>query len=152
MGEVEIGGFYPYLRVNPPAEQIDSLSKSHAKFAMYLASQFAEIKMDKPVIEKMSSNLFKLKVKIHNSGKFPYATSMGLKSRNISPIVLQLKFEDEKEMKLFGGSKRVDTSSLAAGAEKELEWVIISPAGKKIDIKLWARNGGGTIKKQVVLK
>ncbi|OQX95818.1 hypothetical protein B6I21_03480 [candidate division KSB1 bacterium 4572_119] len=152
LGEVEIGGFYPYLRVNPPAEQIDSLSKSHAKFAMYLASQFAEIKMDKPVIEKMSSNLFKLKVKIHNSGKFPYATSMGLKSRNISPIVLQLKFEDEKEMKLFGGSKRVDTSSLAAGAEKELEWVIISPAGKKIDIKLWARNGGGTIKKQVVLK
>jgi murein tripeptide amidase MpaA len=152
LGEVEIGGFFPYLRTNPPAGQIDSLAQSHAKFALYLASQFAEIKMDKPVVEKMSSNLFRLKIKIHNKGKFPYATAMGEKSRNISPIVLQLKFEDDKKMKLFGGTKRMDLRSLDPGAEKEYEWVIISPPGKKIAVKLWARNGGGTTKEKVVLK
>ena len=152
LGEVEIGGFFPYLRINPPAGMIDSLSKSHAKFALYLASQFAEITMDEPIVEKMAANLYRLKIKVHNEGKFPYATAMGLKTRNISPIVLQLKFEDDKKMKLFGGSKRMDIRSLEAGAEKEHEWVIISPPGKKIDIKLWARNGGGTTKKKVVLK
>jgi len=152
LGEVEIGGFFPYLRINPPAEQIDSLSQKHAKFALYLASQFAEIEMDKPVVEKMSSNLFRLKIKIHNKGKFPYACAMGQKTRNISPIVLQLKFEDDEKMKLFGGTKRMDLRSLDPGAEKEYEWVIISPPGKKIDVKLWARNGGGTTKEKVVLK
>ena len=152
LGEVEIGGFLPYLRTNPPAGQIDSLAQSHAKFALYLASQFAEIEMDKPIVEKMSSNLFRLKITVHNKGKFPYATAMGLKSRNISPIVLQLKFEDDEKMKLFGGSKRMDLRSLEPGEEKEYEWVIISPPGKKIDVKLWARNGGGTSKEKVVLK
>jgi hypothetical protein len=67
LGEVEIGGFQPYLRINPPSEQIPALSKSHAEFALYLASQFAEITMDAPEVKKLSSNLFELKIKIHNN-------------------------------------------------------------------------------------
>ena len=111
LGEVEIGGFEPYLRINPPAEQIPALSKSHAEFALYLASQFAEVTMDEPAVKKLSSNLFELKIKIHNKGKFPYVTAMGQRTRNINSILLKLKFEDDKNMKLFGGSKRIDTPS-----------------------------------------
>ncbi len=152
LGEVEIGGFQPFLRINPPAEQIPTLSKSHAEFALYLASQFAEITMDTPEVKKLSSSLFELKIKIHNKGKFPYQTAMGQRTRNINSIMLKLKFEDDKNMKLFGGNKRNDTQSLDAGAEQEFKWVIISPPGKRIDVTLWAQNGGGTTKKTVVLK
>lgn len=152
LGEVEIGGFEPYLRINPPADQIPALSKSHTDFALYLASRFAEITMDEPEVKKMSSNLFELKIKIHNKGKLPYATAMGQRTRNINSIMLKLKFEDDKKMKLFGGSKRNDTPSLEAGAEKEFKWIILSPPGKKIDVVLRASNGGGTSKKTIVLK
>ncbi len=152
LGEVEIGGFEPYIRINPPAEKIPELSKSHAEFALYLAAQFAEIEMDEPEIKKLSSSLFELKIKIHNKGDFPYTTAMGERTRNISSIMVRLKFEDDKKMKLFGGSKRVDTQTLRPGAEKELKWTIISPRGKKVDITLWARTGGGKVKKTVVLR
>lgn len=152
LGEVEIGGFQPYLRINPSADHIESLSESHAKFALYLAGQFAEIEMDELEIKKMSSNLYQLKVKVHNKGKFPYATAMGQRTRNVTPILLQLKFEDDENMKLFGGNKRNDLQTLAPSAEKEYKWIIISPPGKKIDISLWARKGGGTFQKKVVLK
>jgi len=152
LGEVEIGGFQPYLRVNPPADQIPALSKSHAEFALNLASQFAEITMDEPEVKKLSSNLYELKITIHNKGKFPYTTAMGQRTRNINSIMLSLKFEDDKSMELFGGNKRNDTPSLDAGAEQEFKWVIISPPGKRIDVTLWAMNGGGTTKKTVVLK
>jgi murein tripeptide amidase MpaA len=152
LGEVEVGGFVPYLRVNPAADVIPDLSKSHAEFAIYLASQFAEITMDEPIVEKLSSNLFRLKIKVHNQGKFPYVTAMGTRTRNISAMMLRLKFENDDDMKLFGGNKRVDISSLGAGAENEYTWTIISPPGKQIDVTLWARNGGGTTQKKVVLK
>ncbi len=152
LGEVEVGGFVPYLRVNPPADLIPDMSKSHAEFALYLASQFAEITMDDPVVEKLSSNLFRLKIKVHNKGEFPYVTAMGTRTRNITSIMLRLKFENDDDMKLFGGNKRVDISTLASGAEQEYTWTIISPTGKQIDITLWARNGGGTTQKKVVLK
>jgi len=55
-------------------------------------------------------------------------------------------------MKLFGGSKRNDLNKLDAGTEKEFKWIIISPPGKKIDISLWARKGGGKFHKKVVLE
>ncbi len=152
LGEVEIGGFYPYLKTNAPHSLIDSLSQSHAKFALYLASQFAEIKMDSPEIKKLSTNLYELKIKVHNTGKFPYATEMGQKSRNVTPIVLRLKFEDDESMKLFGGEKRHDLRNLEPGAEKEYKWVIISPPGKKIDFNLLARKGGGKFNSSVVLE
>ncbi len=152
LGEVEIGGFEPHLKVNPPADQIPALTKSHAEFALHLAGLFAGITMDEPEIEKLSPNLFRLTLKVHNKGKLPYATAMGTRTRNINPIVLQLSFGDDKKMELFGGSKRIDISTLEAGGENEYKWTIISPPGMKIDISLWARHGGGTIKKTVVLK
>ncbi len=80
LGEVEIGGFQPYLRVNPPAEQIPELSEKHAQFALFLASQFAEITMDAPQVKKLSSQLFEIKLKLHNNGAFPYSTAMGHES------------------------------------------------------------------------
>ena len=152
LGEVEIGGFEPYLRINPSSDQIPELNKTHAEFVLYLASQFAEIMMDVPEVRKMSSDLFELKIKIHNKGKFPYATAMGQRTRNINSIMLTWKFEDNQKMTLFGGNKRTDTPSLEAGAEKEFKWIILSPPGKKIEATLWASNGGGTSKKTIVLK
>jgi len=152
LGEVEIGGFVPHVRTNPKADQIPELSKSHAEFAVYLASQFAEIVLDDPAVKKLGSDLYELKIKIRNNGQFPYATAMGQRTGHINSIMLRLKFEDDEKMTLFGGAKRMDTPSLDAGAEKEFKWIIISPAGKKIDVTVWAQNGGGTMKKSVVLK
>jgi len=152
LGEVEIGGFVPHIRTNPKADQIPELSKNHAEFALYLASQFAEIVLDEPKVKKLGSDLYELKIKIRNNGQFPYATAMGQRTGHINSIMLKLKFEDDDKMQLFGGAKRMDTPSLNAGAEKEFKWVIISPAGKKIDVTVWALNGGGTTKKAVVLK
>ncbi len=151
LGEVEIGGFQPYLRINPPADQIPELVEKHAQFALYLASRFAEIAMDEPQVKRLSSRLFELKIKLHNRGDFPYATAMGQRSTNIPPIMLQMKLEDADAMKLFGGNTRVDLPSLAAGGEREFKWMIISPPGKTVDLILWARNGGGKWKKQIVL-
>ncbi|NOR15618.1 MAG: hypothetical protein GQ544_07940, partial [Candidatus Aminicenantes bacterium] len=152
LGEVEIGGFVPYLRVNPPAEQIKELSRSHTDFALYLASQFAEITLEGLKVKKLSSGLFELKLTLHNQGQFPYATAMGQRARSINPIVLQLKFENDDDMQLFGGSKRIDVRSLKMDEEKEYKWIIISPPGKQVDISLYARNGGGKMLKQIVLK
>jgi len=152
LGEVEIGGFKPFLRVNPPAEKVPELIKSHSEFALFLASQFAEIEMDEPQVKKLSSGLFKLTLKLHNKGKFPYATAMGQRTRNINPILMRLSFEDEDSMKFFGGSRRVDTANIEPGGEKEISWLILSPSGKKVNICLWARNGGGKTEKSVVLR
>jgi hypothetical protein len=152
LGEVEIGGFEPYIRVNPSADKIPGLTKSHTEFAIFLASQFADIGMDAPKVEKLNDNFYRLTVTVRNSGKLPYSTAQGTRARAINSIMVRLAFEDDKKMELFGGAKRVDVNNLSAGEEREIVWMIISPPGKKIDIKLWARNGGGTALQSAVLR
>ncbi|MBN1273375.1 MAG: hypothetical protein JXB26_13995 [Candidatus Aminicenantes bacterium] len=152
LGTVEIGGFVPYLRVNPPQSEIPELVKNHTAFSLFLAGQFAEIRMNSPEVEKLSSNLYRLTVKVVNHGEFPYCTNMGERTRNVNPILIRLHFEDDKKMELFGGNKRVDLNTLDAGGEKEYKWLIISPPGKKVDVTLWARKGGGAFKKTAILK
>lgn len=152
LGDVEIGGFEPYLKVNPPAEKIPELVESHARFALHLASQFATIEMGEPEVNRLSDNLFELKVKVHNRGHFPYATAMGQRTRNINAILVRASLEDEKSMKFFGSTRRVDIPTLDPGAEKEIRWLILSPSGKNVELTLWARNGGGTSRKFVVLR
>jgi hypothetical protein len=152
LGEVEIGGFKPYLRVNPPEDKIPELVQSHSEFALFMASQFAEIVMDKPQVKKLASGFFELKVTLHNKGGFPYVTAMGQRTRTISPIMVKLTFEDDERMTLFGGTQRVDTTNIQPGGEKELTWLILSPSGKNVNIRLWARNGGGETKESVFLR
>ncbi len=152
LGNVEIGGFQPFLRVNPPAGKIKELSDKHAKFALWLASQFADIKMEQVKVKRLSSNLYELKVKLVNNGHMPYATAMGQRSSNITPILLQVKFSDDKNMKLFGGAKRYNLATLAPSGEKEYKWLIISPSGKQLKLSLWARSGGGKITRTITLK
>jgi len=152
LGEVEIGGFEPHLRINPPPEKIPGLVQSHTEFVAYLASQFAEIDLGTPSVEKLNDNLYRVTVIIRNKGKFPYATGQAARARSISSIMVRLDFGDAKKMELFGGTKRVDVSNLKSEEEREISWMIISPPGNKVTIKLWARNGGGTAEKPAVLK
>jgi len=152
LGKVEIGGFEPYLRINPPGEKLEELSRRHAEFALYLASRFAVISMDPPVVTRKSSRLFELKCMVRNTGDFPYVTAMGMRTSKIPPILVRMDFQDDKEMKLFGGSRRIDIPNLEPGGEKELTWLIISDAGKTVDIKMRARNGGGTAIRKAVLR
>jgi hypothetical protein len=152
LGEVEIGGFEPFLRINPTADQIPGLVKSHTEFSLYLASRFAEIVLDAPKVERLNSNLYRVTVKVHNIGKFPYASAQGARARSITAILVRLGFEDDAKMELFGGTKRVDIDSLGPDEEREVSWMIISPPGKKIDVKLWARSGGGTAEASAVLR
>ena len=152
LGDVEIGGFHPFVRVNPPAEKIKGLSEKHAQFALWLASQFADIKLAGVKVKRLSTNLYELKIKVVNNGHLPYATAMGERTRNITPILLQIKFSDNKKMKLFGGAKRHNLATLAPSGEKEYKWLIISPAGKQLSLSLWARSGGGKFTRTITLK
>lgn len=152
LGKVEIGGFQPYLRINPPAEKIKELGEKHAQFAIWLASQLSEISLQKVQVKRLSTNLYELKATVINNGRLPYATAMGQRSRNITPIMVQIKFRDDKKMKLFGGSKRHNLNNLEPAEEKEFKWLIISPSGQSLTLTLWARSGGGQATRTITLK
>ncbi len=47
LGDVEIGGFKPYVTTNPPAAKIAELGAAHTKFVVYLTSLFPKVAIAK---------------------------------------------------------------------------------------------------------
>ena len=45
LGNVEVGGFAPNARVNPPASALPEILDAHADFALWLAGQLPEVEV-----------------------------------------------------------------------------------------------------------
>jgi hypothetical protein len=149
-GEVEVGGFKPYLTVNPPAAKIAELGKSHADFALYLTSLFPKIGIAKLEFTNHGGGIFRIKAEVENAGFWPTALGHAVTARAVKPTFVQLQVEPETIVS--GNAKSNSIQSLSgSGARMKFEWLIKAKAGDKIELKVVSQKGG-TARQSVVLK
>jgi len=149
-GEVEIGGFKPYVTVNPPAAKIAELGKSHADFALYLTSLFPKIGIAKLEFTNHGGGLFRIKAEVENTGFWPTALGHAITARAVKPTLVQLQVEPETI--ISGNAKSNSIQSLSgSGARMKFEWLIKAKAGDKVELKVLSQKGG-TARQSVVLK
>jgi hypothetical protein len=141
LGDVEIGGFRPYVTVNPPAAKIADLGAGHAKFVVYLTSLFAKIRIAKAEATALGGGIYRIKADVENTGYLPTALAQGLVARSVKPIMVQLGVPPET---MITGSEK--TSSIAAlagsGTRQSYEWVIKGKPGSSITLKAVSQKGG----------
>ena len=68
LGTVEVGGFAPYATNNPPAGSLAELGQSHAEFAVYLTSLFAEVRIADVEVVDHGGGVFEINAEIENAG------------------------------------------------------------------------------------
>ena len=90
LGEVEVGGFIPNVRVNPPADQISELAAKHAEFAAWLAAQTAAVTVVDTGVETRGNGFYHINATIHNDNYLPTALNMGVRNRTAPPVVARL--------------------------------------------------------------
>jgi hypothetical protein len=141
LGEVEIGGFKPYVTTNPPAGRIAELGRSHAEFAVYLASLFPKIQVASTEVTNLGGGLFRVKAEIENRGFLPTSTAQGIVSRSVRPALVQLGV-DPRDI-VSGDAKTNNIQVLAgSGRRQSYQWIIKGKAGATITLKVVAQKGG----------
>jgi len=150
LGNVEIGGFKPYAVTNPPAEKIEEFGLSHAEFALYLTTLFADIKIAKTEVVNHGGGIFRIKAEIENSGFLPTSLSHGVVSRSVKPTMVQLDVDPESI--ISGNNKTSFFQSLdGSGNCLKFEWLIKGKKVEKIDLKVVSQKGG-TDKTTIILR
>ncbi len=96
LGEVEIGGFVPLSKINPPADQLDSISEKLTQFVVDLTANRPEISIVGPEIKELASGLYEVRISIVNHGKMPTSTSFSQTKHTIRPTVVRLSTEVDK--------------------------------------------------------
>ncbi|HEV2969697.1 MAG TPA: M14 family metallopeptidase [Pirellulales bacterium] len=131
---VEVGGFKPFLLLNPPAEQLDPLAEKHTDFLLELARLLPRIKIHEAKVEPLGDGIQRITVSVANTGYLPTASEMGRITGEIWPLLLKL--EAQKGSTYLKGTPQKELDRLRGGEKTEWAWLIRTPDGKPGEAKI----------------
>ncbi len=144
LGDVEIGGFRPYVVTNPPAEQLPELGRKHGEFVTRLATMLPRVTIADTEVTNHGGGVFTVRVTIENTGFFPTSLQHGVVSRSVQPTMVQIQVSPEAV--LTGDDKTSMVQKLdGSGSRHEVSWVIQARQGSSVEIRVRSQKGGTAI-------
>ncbi len=145
---VEVGGFMPFVRRNPPIGMVESLAEKHEQFLRSVVEQLPQLRIGPAKIEPLGGGLWRIRATVTNEGYLPTMSKMGGTTRQLHPV--QLELEMPEGVSLVTGHARVQLPTLAgSGGKAEQTWLITAPEGRPIELRLrvWSPSVGSAEKK-----
>lgn len=122
LGRVQIGGFVPGFRSNPPLGNIDELAPKHAELYTKLADRRARMRIEGPTIEPVGSGLYRVRLALVNDGQLPTLTAMARQNKAVRPIAIRMGLDLDR---IHEGKRVLLLRGLDAhGARHSQEWLI----------------------------
>ncbi|MSR48083.1 MAG: hypothetical protein EXS13_13670 [Planctomycetes bacterium] len=140
LGEVEVGGWRPYARANPPLDQVAELAKKHSDFLIELGALFAQLRLGELKVENLGGDLFRVTAAVVNDGWMPSLSSMAERNRRPKSARLDL---DLGSAKLLQGQVRHTWSRIeGSGGRREVKWLLQAEPGTEVLLRLWSEKAG----------
>ncbi|MFC1661334.1 M14 family metallopeptidase [Gemmatimonadota bacterium] len=141
LGEVEIGGFLPYVTHNPPADRLPELGEKHGQFLVKLAGMLPHVRIAEAEAEAHGGGVFTVTVEVENTGFFPTSTQHGVRSRSVGPTYAQIQVDPDDI--LTGADKTASVGVLnGSGSREEVTWIIRGQQGAQVEIRLLSEKSG----------
>jgi hypothetical protein len=141
LGEVEIGGFKPYAVANPPAAKIADLAAAHAKFAVYLASLFPQVRVASLDAAAYGGGIYRVTAEVENAGFWPTSLAQAQTARAVKPTLVQLGVAPGDV--LSGNAKTSFLQTLnGSGSRAKYEWLIKGKTGEVVELLVQSEKGG----------
>jgi hypothetical protein len=131
--KVEVGGFKPFIKINPPADSLQPRAAKYSSFLFYLASLIPEINLDRINVEHLHDNVYRVEAVVINSGYLPTNTYIGTRSKWNRKVKVELSLE--KNHSIASGNKLTLIDLIpGSGGTNSLSWVLIGDKGSKVTI------------------
>lgn len=125
---VEVGGFKPYARRNPPPELLDATPL--VALLKEVASQRAKLEVVTATAELLGGGVARVTAELTNRGRLPTASEMGRIARQLQRLEVELR--GPVGLMFLAGDARQDLGVLAPGQVAEKSWLIRLPTGAAI--------------------
>lgn len=132
LGEVEIGGYIPYLGSTPKSELIDSLCKVQLPWLLQLSKKLPDFGIAGEKVTDLGAGVYKLEVFIENKGYLPYPIAMGERNSQPAPVVVIL----DGEIEFLEGTPRKPLGSIGGNQVKKLTWVLKCEKKASVSVKI----------------
>lgn len=120
--KVEVGGFKPFVRLNPPAKELDQLADRHLSFLGKVVDLLPSMSLRDVKIDNLGSGVFRVTVTVFNGGFLPTTAAMGKITKEPHPM--ELSIELPPNARLVHGLARVRLEPIAGGSKFEHSWLL----------------------------
>ncbi len=140
LGQVEIGGWAPYFRNNPPAEELADLAGKQVEFVIELADRLPEVSLTEPEVTRLAPGLYEIKAALVNDGYLPAGTAIAVKNRRARPWVVRLSVPPDR---MVTGQRVNKTWSIpGSGGRADYRWILRAPDGSDLTITVYSEKYG----------
>lgn len=130
LGEVEIGGFLPGFKQNPPEAEVERLVGEQTKFVTALLGKLPDVHAADPVAEKLGPGVWRITVRVVNDGFLPSAAEIENKARRELPTLVTIDLPLER---LISGEKHNRAWIIAgSGGRAEYQWTVKADDREKV--------------------
>lgn len=147
--EVEVGGFAPFVRLNPPASMLDSIARAHEAFILELAEALPEISFRDLRIENVGPRTYRVSTEIANGGYFPTLSAIG--TRVFWPRRLRVELETDGQEIVGGRAVQLIDAIEGSGGSSELSWLVVGEPGSRVTLSA-ASPVAGSISRTLTLR
>ena len=140
LGEVEIGGWSPYFRVNPPAEETSAIAEKELAFVLDLAERLPNVRLADVKVTVLAEGLYEVKAAVVNDGYLPTGTAMAKRNRRARPHVVRLSVPNEQ---VVSGQRIHKLWSIpGSGGREDLRWIIEAEPNSLLTITVYSEKYG----------
>ena len=130
---VEVGGFAPFARLNPPASEMDSVLARHERFIVALAGMLPSLTLRDVGVEALSPGVYRIKARVANEGFFPTVSGLGERVRWPRRVRVEIVTNGQE---IAGGQPVQLLGPLAgSGSGEDVEWVVVGRAGSRVTVR-----------------
>ena len=120
LGKVEIGGFAPFARTEPPAAKSREIAAKQLEFLMTLPNDLARVSIEECTARKLGDDLWEIKAAIVNRSRLPLQSASALRTNTIRPARVTVE-----PFPLFAGERQTLIEDLSgSGGRRELRWLM----------------------------
>ncbi|GAB1445058.1 hypothetical protein MASR2M41_07170 [Flammeovirgaceae bacterium] len=119
---VEVGGFKPFVRTNPPVKYIEKAATDHTKFLVMLAQAKPELDLVGLKTESLENGISRITLTVLNKGQLPAIAEVGASNYWVKLITVALNLG--KDQALVGGRKIITINNLQPGESTEVSWLV----------------------------
>ncbi len=139
LGEVEIGGFVPFLQTTPELSVADSVIDLKIPWIFEIVKELPSLSIYETKVNLKGAGVYELELWIENTSYIPFPTAMGERNKQPAPAIITLSGDD---FTLLSGLSRTPVNAVKGKSRKKLSWLIQADKRTDLIIDLTSKSAG----------
>lgn len=144
LGTVEIGGWKPLARDNPPAGELDALAKLWLERLNTLQEDWARLRWEQVEVRALDGEVFEARATLVNLGLLATVCQMGEATQRLRPLRVALELPAGGQ--LLAGQRLQSAGRLhGLGGKREFRWLYRAPDGAPAQLRASSDTAGEAV-------